>query len=1690
MANKTLLAQLDLFIYANENNTLMVYPNPHANSGTDVTGEPPAINSDGSERDSGESLKGTDGTVSQDLPDETFVTIEKGSEPISSDPSEQGVNMEYQFAVFASAPKPKNDRKYWRVPSEIEFSIPLKEDDRKNANFVALEILSEIRKEGRKATSAEKVALAKYTGWSNIFVTSEDLQKKCKLAEPMKLLTKGCLSTVNEISNKSVIEMIDRHAPNGCRMLLACCDTPGIIALFPKKFTEKANVTFHSTDPYSKLIAEQLTENVDVRDGSVANLSLVDNYYDLSFVLHTPRYAGAHGYYSHLEDGWGKFEEKENKEAVFAGMTHLLNSVKAGGLMYAQLPGAGFMDYTSHYRDTFNPLASRNDFHQNNKICAALRYNEPENWQTNSGYNGVIQRSYKKEASPDGCLDMLFIEKRIEPDYSVSPYRETQSVSIGTSYYDRRSVTRNSWMAEPDRKLDTLDFEEVKTDLMALPPTVFSPSALIVNPTMPTEDNNVPIGSYFIKENKVHQNFLGEIREVVFTGKFAENIAKSLISLKDKALNLLNMRSAGDKEAYELLQKEVEAEYDEYVNNYGTISDGNNIDLFANTGDEALLLALEQYDDVEKKVLKSSIFTEPYVPSIADKAPETPKEAMEIIYRKSGFVNLDEIGGLMGISAEAALASLNGEIFLDPDKRQYVPKSLYLSGNVVEKLYEARKHSSIEPEFLDNVKALELIIPSQVQIEDIHLQPSAPWIPEEELEDFAKFIFGHKPDMQKMFGKWRVRATKWVTDSEANKNSFATADRSGLDIFRASINGGSVRVFKPGPDGVDVADEGGTLLAGEKVRQIEDAFSTWVRGDADRAARFANYYNSKVNCFKAYEPSPELLQLKGLNPGFKPDPHQLKAVARGVNNQSICINHFTGAGKTFVQAAIINERLNLAKNDKITMVVPKATLYQSAGEIKRLFPNMNILVLGRKDMNGDNYVNMITRVKAAHKTLVITTYECFQDLPVAHDDLLKPINVELAQATSEFNAAMSKKDKAPWASQMKKLEKKRDDIVKREMKPSPFTFTQLGIDGVVADEAHMLRNLKSDGPSGVGTDGNDRTQDFFEKSNLIREKCNNFFLGFSTATLLNRSITEIYNYQRYLQPEVLQSAGITTFRHWLGVFAQTTPSVAINLKGELYIKDTHRIMNAPELRSMMDGFVDTVLESDVPNVKRPEYAGGKPKVVVCTQDGGQEAFFESILQRIDKVEQKKVTTKEDNHLKICHDAIRGSIDLRLENPDSPENPDGKVVVASKNIAKIHREYAHVKGTQLIFCDNFALHDECGDEKFNVFKAVKAKLIEEGVPEDEIASVYDFKNQKTLASAYDKFRAGKIRILMGSRSKMGVGMNLQDRVIADHFLDLPWNPSEQIQAEGRGRRRGNLNDYLYSFKYITERSGEAKQASILETKMRSFNDLYRVGRGDRVLEDIDEATNNLTELKAEVLGDQRLIDLTILRSKIDTITHKNKAMAREHHRNVMSVGSIVFDIGMIQKRLQKYETDGARFLDGKASSNPIMIMGGHYEKWEDAGERLFKIAMTLRDDEPVECGTFFGFRMEARKDRISGSQKITLLGEGNYDFQVGSYKSFSGLVKSMYGVVRGIADHDVSKEKAEIVELQRRLEFVNKAIIDFKTFDSQIGGLQTEYNAMFKDIQENPYKKRKKGSALESISLPSTVSLEDKSLKIS
>lgn len=832
-----------------------------------------------------------------------------------------------------------------------------------------------------------------------------------------------------------------------------------------------------------------------------------------------------------------------------------------------------------------------------------------------------------------------------------------------------------------------------------------------------------------------------------------------------------------------------------------------------------------------------------------------------------------------------------------------------------------------EPADMDRLKSLQRLrgrleqsMPVRLTHNDITAKLGSAWIPTGVIRDFMIETFGleTQPDItdggmrslsvshDETTGNWQVNASLASKLDEETIRKYGLgigAGRNPFEVVSGALNATTSNLTKPDPDDPTgkkrVRDAQATALLYQKRHTVEQAFTEWVWTDPARTRMLEDVYNTRFNRIHPREYDGSYLTFPGISTDIDLYDHQRNAVARILQSkEGTLVAHVVGAGKTFTGVAACHEAKRLGRATKPMIVVPNHLTEQWAKDYLTLYPDANILSMTEADGAGKGAARFWAKVAAGDWDAVIVRQDTFQRMHVSPERREKYFERRKAEmldsietAKSDGNDFSAKKLKDEIGKMEKNLGKTVKQAEKDRMRVDGklqalrdsgeskewIDFEDLGVDMLFIDEAHQYKNLAiatTISVPGVDVAAAQKCEDLFDKCEYLRETGHGSNIVFATGTPVSNSMAELYNMQRYLAPDLLKAQGVEAFTSWANTYGSIVESVEVKPEGSGYqIKQRFaKFHNLPELMSTFHDYADLLtadkLDLDVPDCDVISVA------VEATE--AQKQAVDALVERAELVRDGAVDPSDDNMLNITNDGRKVSLDPKLldvSDPDIQPMEGGKVQVCAEKIHEIWREHAEEKATQLVFCDS----STTASGKWNIQSDLKRRLVDLGIPEDEIMFAAQEKDPQKKQALFEKVRKGEVRVLIGSTGTLGTGTNVQDRLFAIHDLDCPWKPAELEQRQGRVRRQGNMFDNVQDYRYVTVGTFDSYMFQTVERKARFISQIMSSGSPSREASDVDATVLSLADMKAIATGDPNIVK----RMELENQLTQMKLLKRAH-----------------------------------------------------------------------------------------------------------------------------------------------------------------------------------------------------------------
>ena len=1085
--------------------------------------------------------------------------------------------------------------------------------------------------------------------------------------------------------------------------------------------------------------------------------------------------------------------------------------------------------------------------------------------------------------------------------------------------------------------------------------------------------------------------------------------------------------------------------YDAFTAKYGLINDKKNARLFDDDSSYYLLCSLENLDENKNLKSKADMFTKRTIrPERVVTSVDTPSEALAVSIGEHGKVDLPYMAELLGTPGEYGriTTELSGVIFKDPAADVDDPEAgwqtadEYLSGNVRDKLRMAQLAAENHPEFKVNEEALTKAQPKDLEASEIDVRLGATWLDPSIVQQFMMETF-QPPYRIRYNNAITVRYSPYTSEWRISNKSatgfgdimatetYGTRRANAYKILEDTLNLRDSRVYDTiVEDGKEkrVLNQNETTLAQQKQQAIKDAFAGWVWKDPQRRALLVKKYNELFNSTRPREYDGSHIHFVGMNPEINLREHQRNAVAHVLYGYNTLLAHEVGAGKSFEMAASAMELKRLGLCQKSLFVVPNHLTEQWASEFLRLYPNAKLLVTSKKDFEPANRKKFCARIATGDYDAVIIGHSQFEKIPLSaerQERLIQEQMDEIEEAIEEAKAQVGEHFTVKQLEKLRKsLKQKLEKLQGTDRKDDVVTFEQLGVDRLFVDESQAFKNLylytKMRNVAGLSTSEAQKSSDMFGKCRYLDEITGGRGVIFATGTPLSNSMTEMYTLMRYLQYNTLHQKGLTHFDAWASTFGETTTAIELAPEGTGYRARTRfaKFFNLPELMAMFKEAAD-IKTSDQLHLPVPD---AKFETVVVKPSEIQQDMVQALSERAAEVHSGSVDPSVDNMLKITSDGRKIGLDQRLMNSALPDDPNSKLNACVNNVLRIWNDTKEQKLTQLIFCD---MSTPKGDGSFNVYDDIRTKLLNAGVPEQEIEFIHNADTENKKAELFSKVRSGQVRVLLGSTAKMGAGTNVQTLLVAVHHLDVGWRPSDMTQRNGRIIRQGNQNKQVYVYNYVTESTFDAYLYQTLENKQKFISQIMTSKSPMRSCDDIDEQALSYAEIKALCAGDPRIrekMDLDVQVAKLKVL--RGDFQNQKYRLEDKLLKTFPEEIQKQKTRIAALQQDSQIAVahpQDKENFCGMTIKGMVYDDKKAAGERLLLARQEMPNADMMLLGTYRGFELNIRFDSFKNEHQAVLRAELSYPVSLGD--DARGNITRLDNAIDNFADRIADAENA-------------------------------------------------------------------------
>ena len=1600
-------------------------------------------------------------------------------EPEPKEPAEKE-----QSAVLAP-PKPKRERVVFttlhpEIPADQRRNFHITDpelghgtrSEKYAANVAAIRTLKQIEAEERLATPEEQEILSRYVGWGGLADCFDErhgkyLELKSLLSEDEYAAARASSLTAFYTSPVIIGAMYQALSQMGFRqgnILEPSCGVGNFIGMLPDSMAD-SKVYGVEIDSISGRIAQQLYQNSSIAVNGFEKVQMPDSFFDVA-IGNVP---------------FGDFKVRDKKydknhwliHDYFFGKT--LDKVRPGGVI-AFITSKGTLDkensavrkYLAQRADLIGAIRLPNNAFKANartEVTSDIIFLqkrdrmtdiEPDWVHLDTDENGIRMNRYFVQHPEMVLGDMVMESTRFGMDSTCRSYEDADLSELLSE------AVQNLHAQITDYEVEELDEEEDRS--IPADPSVRNFSFCLVD------------GKVYYRENsRMHPI------EVSVT---AENRIRSMIAIRECVRRLIEYQTEGyPDEDIQKEQAELNRLYDDYTKKYGLLSSRGNSLAFGEDSSYCLLCSLEVLDEEGNLKRKADMFTKRTIrPHEAVTSVDTASEALAVSISEKARVDMEYMAELSGKSEEELAADLSGVIFRDiqcAEEAAVIPKAFvqveqfpfvaadeYLSGNVRRKIRMAKTLYEVlpaekKPLIVKNIEALEAVQPVDLTAAEIGVRIGANWIPIDVYQKFMVETFGTSYYAGSRIKILRSGATgQWaITEKNADRGNIKTLTTYGTkrmnayQILEQTLNQRDVRVFDY------VEDENGnkkpvlnkkeTAIAQDRQELIKQKFSEWIWKDIDRRERLCRIYNETFNSIRPREYDGSHICFSGMNPEITLRPHQVNAIAHIMYGGNTLLAHEVGAGKTFEMVAAAMEMKRLGLCTKSLIVVPNHITEQWAAEWLQLYPSANILVATKKDFETQNRKKFCARIATGDYDAVIIGHSQFEKIPMSAERQVAILQQQIDEIMFGIEEAKSAKAERYTVKQLertrKSLEAKLERLNDQSRKDDLVTFEELGVDRVFVDESHYFKNLflatKMRNVGGIAQTEAQKSSDLFMKCRYLDEITGGRGVIFATGTPISNSMVELYTIQRYLQYDTLQEMGLIHFDDWASDFGETITAIELSPEGSGYRAKTRfaKFFNLPELMATFKQVAD-IQTADMLKLPVPK-ANFHTEVIQPSEL--QQEMVRGLAERAEAIRAGGVDPRVDNMLRITNDGRKLALDMRLINPLAADDPNGKVATCARNVIRIWEQTKEQRSAQLVFCDlstpnkntpiemqknEEGIYEMIPNQFTDVYNDLKKKLMEAGVPEEEIAFIHDANTEARKKELFSKVRSGQVRILMGSTQKMGAGTNVQDRLIALHDLDCPWRPSDLAQRLGRIVRQGNLNPEVEIFRYVTEGTFDAYLYQLVENKQKFIAQIMTSKAPVRVADDVDETALSYSEIKALATGNPLIIEKCNLDMEVGKLNMlKASYLSQKYALEDMVLKKYPETITRLTERIAGYEQDlqlATAHRKPQEGFAGITILEQLYADKEAAGKAILDVCTKMTGSDAVFLGQYRGFSLVLSYDGPSNEYRMTMKGTLSHTAVLGA--DVFGNLTRMDNVIDGLSGK-LEAVRAELADTQVQLE---------------------------------------------------------------
>ncbi len=1125
------------------------------------------------------------------------------------------------------------------------------------------------------------------------------------------------------------------------------------------------------------------------------------------------------------------------------------------------------------------------------------------------------------------------------------------------------------------------------------------------------------------------------------------------VTLSETYQQLYNYE-AETHEASAELREHLNQYYDEFVEKYGNLNEKQNVRFILMDANGRDALALERGEN--GRFVKADIFDHPVSFAIDEvTSVDTPMEALSASLNKYGEVNLEYMSGLVDMDKDSLVDNLEGHIYYNPLVENYEIKDRFIAGNVVAKANDVRAwidreeeriknfpgYDGVEPFVAmskDSLKALEEARPRRIEFDELDFNFGERWIPTGIYSAYMSYLFhtdvkiAYSSSMDE-YSAEASRKNMTIWEEFCVRGYYRTYD--GMNLLKHALHNTVPDIKKSaGKDDngndIKVPDNEAIQLANTKIDEIRNGFSEWLEAQSPEfKEKLVDLYNDKFNCFVRPQYDGSHQTFPDLNMKLLGDRYGIRSIYQSQmdciwmlkqNGGGVC-DHEVGTGKTLIMCIAAHEMKRLGLAHKPMIIGLKANVAEIAMTYQSAYPNARILFADEKSFKADNRVNFFNQIKNNDYDCVIMSHDQFGKIPQSPEMQQQILQAELD--TVEENLEVVKQQGHDVSRGMLKgLIKRKENLTAKiatiqyqmdQNRDNVVDFKQMGIDHIFVDESHQFKNLmfntRHDRVAGLGnSEGSQRALNLLYAIRTIQERTGkDLGATFLSGTTISNSLTELYLLFKYLRPNELERQDIRCFDAWAAIFAKKTTDFEFNVTNHIVQKERFRFfIKVPELAAFYNEITDYRTAEDV-GVDRPMKNEILHNIPPTPQ---QEAFIEKLMKFAESGDATILgraplsETEEKAKMLIATDYARKmALDMRMIDPNAEDDPNNKASHCAKMIAEYYRKYDVQRGTQFVFSD-------LGTYKpgeWNVYSEIKRKLIEDyGIPAHEIRFIQECKTERSRKAVIEAMNSGDVRVLFGSTTMLGTGVNAQQRCVAVHHLDTPWRPSDLQQRDGRAVRAGNEIAKLYADNkvdviiYAVEKSLDSYKFNLLHCKATFIDQLKSGALGARTIDEgaMDEKNGmNFSEYMAILSGNTDLLEKAKLEKRIAALESERKAHNKGISDSKFRLQTISHDIANNEAAISRMKEDATRYAsvvqrdkDGNPVNN-LTIDTCNLRDEQNMGIHLQGLAMkTDTHGQYKRIGEVYGFPISIISERtvVDGKESVQnrFVVEGNYKYK--------------------------------------------------------------------------------------------------------